>query len=192
MKQNISWDDLTDTPKSEGGGLLGSIPPEVTRGGHVEFTLAYPQIDAFCNATSDKQKKLYTKLFNDTLSAIAPEYKAYALHVFEFFKTGHIHMHGVLKLTNDKPFFLIGLIADLAKKWHSLMPVKKYQRYHVYNGKHLYSDLNRYKAPSICIQYYYDGQTIAGESALVRWIQYMNKCQMTPLQIPLTDNQKDK
>lgn len=190
MKRSTSWDELIENPTETKGGMrnLGSIPPEVASGGHLEITLAYPQTDSFCNASSDKQKKLYSKLFNDMMNAIPFEYRVTAKYVFEFFKSGHIHLHGYIKLHPDRKFFIVGLLADVAKKWHSLLPVKKYQRYHLYNGKNLYSDYDRYKAPSICLQWRSEDAQRDQRPALESWIEYMNKAQLEAPSSPHLQN----
>jgi len=163
-----------DTDESPVYMLQSGLPLFAAKKGYVEITISHPYTDSFTILSSDKQKKLYDKIWTETMAAIGIEHKETHRHVYEFNKAGMIHCHGYVTMS-AKPFFVNGLLADLAKAVHKQMPVKKYQNYHTYKPRALDSDKARYYTPQVVLQYRYDGEMRDGKNAFTYWCNYLDK-----------------
>lgn len=176
----MSWNDLIE---DQGRNVPhGSISPEspfvfLSDGGVLLITLEYPHVDKWVNLSSENQKKVLTKLFNDVIHVTDPYNIDSFKCIFEFHKTtGHVHLHGYVKFNSTFRFVPIGAVCDVAKRYHNAMPKAKYKRYHMYDSKCLHPEYCRYKNPGICIQYISKDD----ETGFNRWIDYMAK-QQSPI-----------
>ena len=132
---------------------------------HIEITLNHPRTHRFCNMTSDEQKVLYNKLFQKMIEKLPiPLVKTTIQKTFEYCKTGHIHLHAcvIYSLPTGK-YYSMGLIADLVKKYLSLIK-------QVYQDKYCFPELQRYRSPSIVCQYF-NGDLKRREI----WLSYIHK-----------------
>lgn len=196
-----SWDEIVDktveaTEWSSSGrtaslgsstptrGKPGELPANVfwSQNGHLEITMCYPQIDQWINMTQECQQKHYRKLLERLLVIIRKVCPlAKAEYVFELFKSGQTHMHAVVDLIESTKFIPVGMISDLAKTYHTMMPIKKFHRYHLFDSKSLFAEMERYRHPSIVIQYQYpDAKDKSGESRRIVWGKYLRKAQINP------------
>lgn len=163
-------------------GSTELLPPTISwsQNGHVELTLCYPQTDSWLNMTQEDQRKVYRKCLEKILillRKVCPLAKAE--YVFELFKSGQTHMHAVIDLVESTKFLPLGMITDIAKVYHAMLPVKKFHRYHIFDPKSVYADIDRYRHPSIVIQYQYpDAKDKSGESRRSVWGAYLRKAQV--------------
>lgn len=136
---------------------------------YLEVTFNHPRTVAFKNANSHKQKALYNAIWHVFSHAIGMDKIVRARHVFEFCKSGHVHLHGVLQLKVPVKHSPQGLVADFVKCFLNEMP-RKYARY---NDNCMYSQYVRYKSPAILVQYRSSHET----ERVSEWEVYMNKSQ---------------
>lgn len=165
--------NFTDKEKSD-EGLLGSPSslfaiPE--KGGFIEITISYPRTSHFVSLTSVKQKAMYSKIFRYIKESIIFTEIKDSDFVFEYSKSGHIHMHSYILLTADSVHCPIGIVADIVKVFLKYMP-KKYDKY---NDRHMFYKYIRYCSPPITVQYIFQDD-IEGQS---RWYAYMAKQQIS-------------
>lgn len=158
--------------------LLGSdLPPERTHAGSLEGTITHPLTDGWSNAVSSKQKSWYVDAFRSILVDIPPEHISSKTIVMEHHKNGHLHAHFSVVLNDSANFFIAGLLSDIAKRYHSLLPKQKFKRWHIYNETFLYMNMNRYCSAPITLQYRYVDELRDGRAALTVWHEYMLKAQ---------------
>jgi len=130
----------------------------------LEITLNHPRTPKFCNMTSDEQRKHYDKLF-DKIKTYLPEplCEQHISRVFEYCKTGHVHLHACIDYKLKDIHFPMGLVADVCKRF--LTTIKQ-----VFQERYCYPEYNRYRSPSIVCQYFQDD--IKRREV---WIEYMYK-----------------
>lgn len=156
------------------------------QGGIVLITLSHPHTDKWVNLTTKDQKDLLYRLFQYCVSVADPINIVRMDHVYEYHKTGHVHLHGYVIFRDDLKLYPIGAVADMAKLYHSKMPKEKWHRYHLYNDKHLYSQYGRYRDPGCCFQYLYSDDS----EGLNRWIKYIYKDQGAERPEPTGESKK--
>lgn len=183
MKQ-FDWTGILDGSDSEEsspstpklklgvGHSLGSPTPK-SRGTpkcYLGFTLNYPRTVKFLNANSMQQKQLYLKWYKSFVNTfnIEPESEL----CFEFCKTGQIHAHGYIAIYIDK-YYISGLVSDFTKSVLSHLPPK----HNKFKENCLHTEYNRYRCPSIVIQYYTNDEKLEGPSGITHWKQYIKKTQ---------------
>lgn len=147
--------------------------PEVSNKGHVEITMTHPLTDSWSNMNTDKQKAWYKNAFRQLTTYLTDYLESAEIH-FEYHSNGHVHAHALI-IMNEKKFFIVGLLADLAKMYHSSLPKQKFKRWHIYNEKFMYKDMNRYCAAPITIQYRYSEEKRDGILAIDVWKKYIHK-----------------
>lgn len=161
---------MSKDEKPKKGGAPSLVEPRphdstleaVPKYGCLEITLNYPRTSAFVAKPSLKQKELYIRIWN--IIKCACGIPLYSNITFEYCKSGHIHLHGYI-IPSISTYYIIGYISDIVKAYLSLLP-KKYQRY---VDTHMYSEFNRYRGPSICVQYNNDVERFK------TWEAYMRK-----------------
>ncbi len=126
---------------------LGSTLPKSCC--YIELTLNLPRTSAFANATSMKQRLFYLKIYNLIKCTFGPLACTESEHYFEYCKTGHVHLHSLIKFELPGKHVPIGVVADIVKVYLSQL-TKKYSNY---ADSCMYSDYIRYKSPSIVCQY---------------------------------------
>lgn len=155
------------------GPALGSPSPQKrdityqTKGGYYEITMNYPHTLAFTRMLSSAQRRKYTLLFRNTIAALGIDNIVESNYIFEYLKSGHHHLHGYVIIKDELPIYPIGGISDMVKTYLLQMP-KKYARY---RDSCMYSEMGRYRCPSICIQYQYKENT----ARLQEWREYLCK-----------------
>jgi len=130
----------------------------------IELTLNHPRNTRFNNMTSDMQKKLYDKIFSAmTETRPLPLCGMKVERVFEYCKTGHVHLHANITYTLPKgKYYPMGIVGDLAKRYLRLIK-------QVYQEKNCYPEFNRYRCPSIVVQY---NEDVKRRDV---WLAYMHK-----------------
>jgi len=138
-----------------------SIPKKIPVHSYLEITLNHPQTKSFLKMNSTKQKSLYHNIWN----CMKNEFSLDPMNnfVYEYTKTGQVHLHGYIKLPMGN-FFIAGAISDIVKRYLNLLPKK----YSLFDSKNYYPEYERYRCPSICVQYTND---------IAQWIEYMGKAQ---------------
>lgn len=128
---------------------------------YLEITLNHPQTKRFLAMNSTKQKALYCSIWN----CIKNEFQldGTSAYIYEYTKLGQVHLHGYIKLPPGN-FFIAGAISDIVKRYLNLLPKK----YSLYNSNNYYPEYDRYRCPSICVQYTND---------ISAWKDYMAKDQ---------------
>jgi len=186
MNKSKSFDDLC-----EAKGSLGSPSPlsqstiyRLPYKGEcsIELTLNYPRTDKFTLLSSTKQKEIYYQLFTQLVTVVDPLRVKRIEHVYEYCKSGHVHMHARISYNDTYACYPIGLIGDIVKKWISNMPHVKYQQYDKYKDKCMYEEYGRYYSPSIVCQFQFATDHYA------EWTDYMNKQQSRSAAEPLSLN----
>lgn len=133
----------------------------------IEITLNYPRTQTFLNKNSTQQQALYCKLWNRVKNARCVTALQEAGHVYEYCKSGQVHMHGYMRLKYDRPHFVFGVISDIVKSYLNCLP----KRYQNYSERHLHYEYKRYRCPSICVQY----RDIDDKERIDLWHKYMRK-----------------
>lgn len=133
---------------------------------YIEVTMNYPRTPTFLKLNSIRQKELYKRLWFNTKNI--PKICIKSEMVFEYCKSGQVHLHGYVILDHSEAFHILGLISDYVKNYLSLLPNK----YDKFNEASMFEKYERYRCPSICVQYK------EGLDSLVLWEKYMEKCQL--------------
>lgn len=164
---SVDWNDiLIERPDPLGGGS----PAERTiQRFQCAITLSLPQTPAFIKALSHEQRTMYTKRWSVMKCALGMDNLKDSKHVFEFFESGHVHLHGMMTFEFNHKFSPTGAIADIVKTYLRTLP-SKYSKYNGQNMKH-FKDGITYKCASICVK------TLEGQDNIDTWIKYMNKHQ---------------
>lgn len=169
-KLNIDFTDILaeDEATNNCEGLVLASPSQNCRlkcRCHVEITLKHPYDKKWSALHSTQQQKFYKNSWHNIKNTAGiPLETGY---VFEFHKSGHVHLHGYIQYEFNKKFSPIGLIADLAKLYY-LQLFKKYN----YNENHMYDKYMRYCSPQITIQYINDDER---PERLEEWKKYLLK-----------------
>lgn len=142
---------------------------EESIGGMFEITLNYPRTTAFVNAIATKQKRMYSDWWRKGIAILGIENIKHSGMMFEYCKTGHIHLHGYVFLDEVK-IYPVGGIADLSKTFLSFL-TKKYRKYCDHN---LYPEYGRYRSPAVVVQYRYKSETARARE----WLDYITKNQL--------------
>jgi len=141
-----------------GKRALGSPLPNF-----MAITMAPPNSPSWNNKQSFQQKKQLLKWFNVMAMNLNPICHEKECHLcFEYHQNGNIHAHGYISFPGV--FCIQGVIADLARTYLTLQ--KKWYKPDCY-----YTQYNRYREPSLCIQYM---DTVEEQQ---RWITYIMKDQ---------------
>jgi len=136
---------------------------------HLEVTLKHPYDKVWTAKTSVLQKAWYRKAWHDLVNTAGTDKVKESGFVFEFHESGHVHLHGYIKLQITGKFSPIGLIADYAKVYYMQLSKK-----HNYNEHYMFPQYLRYAAPATCVQYYNDIET---PDRIKYWVgEYMLKC----------------
>lgn len=163
---------------SLGGARLNPVVKKVSQhivnqGAYLEITMNLPRTPTFLKADSDKQKALYTTIFNKTFNCI-PMVKL-AKHkefIFEYCKSGQIHLHGYITLNDDVKYNAHGLISDLTKRYLECQP-KKYSKF---SENKMYTfdngDTVCYKTDSLKLSWKNNQ-----DSRFDEWLNYIQKAQ---------------
>lgn len=118
---------------------------------------------------------LYSALWNDIKDIVDPY--AEESHTYEFCKSGHVHLHGMIRLRSNFQLIPIGGISDIVKKFcrsytvhvcakdRNSPPIRYCER------SIFYLD-NVYKAPAICVRY----RGVNEDERMKEWLEYMYKC----------------
>lgn len=113
--------------------------------GYLEITLNHPRTPTFKNALSVKQKQILKCAFEAIVNFLgATQYD----YVYEACMSGVIHLHGWIEINHD-PCIPSVLIQDAVKTYLNRLP-KGYREWFEKNYK---SEWQRYRCPSICVQY---------------------------------------
>lgn len=156
--------DLTLIEDGEAPSLGRASPQLQYSDVHLEITLNHPRTSKFVNMTSDEQRKLYDKMFSKMMQHLPePLCETHITKVYEYCKSGHVHLHACVEYKLSKAHFPMGLIADTVKRW--LNQIKQ-----VYQEKNCFTEFNRYRSPSITCQYFQNNK----ERKAV-WLEYMHK-----------------
>jgi len=174
-RHNRSWGCAA---KLEGSTYIRDMQKEsalyVTRGGFFEVTINLPRTVEFCSSVSNQQKMVYSRLWDGIKSTISVSSETD--YVFEFCKTGHVHLHGIIKVPPSFKLIPIGGISDIVKRFCiSYSNVYKNLRLRdviKYNEKCIYYMDNIYKSPAICVRYRSDKE----KERMTEWESYMHKC----------------
>lgn len=135
----------------------------------LEITLNFPRTTSFKNACTEKQKKLYDRIWRIMIHSKGQDrLDLRTRRTFELCNSGHVHLHGILYLRVPQNFYINGLIADLARTYLSLLP-KKFSQYH---DHFMFNQFNRYRCPSIVIQY---DDFNSDQKRIMEWETYIDK-----------------
>lgn len=151
----------SDSPTMQPDPLVAGCPKIEHK---IGVTLNHPRTPKFLKATSDIQKKNYIKIFHNIVLKTRYSFldKIFSDYTIEYNKDGNTHLHGVIKITTEIKGCVAGLIADIVKHYHAM--VRK-----CYNPKCYYPEYQRYRDPSIVVQYYDD------DKSFEEYIAYMYK-----------------
>jgi len=167
----FDWSDVfenSDSDQSSNCGVPISVEPRKTLECHLEVTLTYPATTEWLNMPSILQKKKLYKIWdNMQILSLSPKFKH---HIFEFHKSGHVHLHGVIAFEMENKFSQHGLVCDHVKL--ALMQYPK--KYKNFSDNYFKSDFVRYRSPQICVQYINHQEK---PKRYDEWLLYMQKCQ---------------
>lgn len=173
MSKSVSK-EIEQTYSEWRGASLGSPSPLViataeqkallSKYGCIEITLNYPRTSGFVKMVSRKQKQMYLKIWDVIKCACGIPLESKC--VFEYCKSGHVHLHGYL-IPSVENYYVLGYIADIVKTYVNMLPKK----YSIYNDKCMFSEFLRYRSPSICVQYN------KSDVRFNEWLNYLNKQQ---------------
>lgn len=158
-----SWADLVPCERS--AKIEDSVFPSI--GGFIEITITYPHNLKYLRLNSEKQKLLLAAIFRNVICAIPNILHFNSQYEFEYTKTGQIHLHGFLELTNSAKVYSIGVVSDMAKALQASMP-KKYNKF---QECCLYTQYCRYKSHQGVIQY-----RATDDEHIPIWRSYIVKC----------------
>lgn len=155
--------------ESEGAGDSFSSPsPPAKRPitGYLMITLNHPPTRLFEQAPSHVQKQIYSKQWHQIKNTFGiPDECQY---VFEYCKSGRVHLHGLISLHCDR-YFVMGAVSDMAKAYLNLLP----RRYEEFKSRCCYPDFSRYRSPQITVQH-----AEATSAYVDEWRIYMQKQQV--------------
>lgn len=154
-------------------------------GGYLEVTLNLPRSVSFKAMPSGVQKRHYSLIWNEVITVLKRKLlpiddTAQDEITFEYCESGHIHLHGSIRIHEDNVLVPVGLIADLVKYFliayskylvdqytydKSLKPVR-------YDEKNMYFLDNHYQSPMVNIRYRKTSET----ARILVWETYMHKC----------------
>lgn len=159
------------------GHALGVHPPNLVLNHRyfIEITFNYPRTALFLKMTSEYQKKLYSRLYHKVIDRYQISTQNFDSHyVFESCKSGQIHCHCRVMFDIGNMHFPLVLLSDIAKAYLNLLP-KKYSKF---NEANMYSQYNRFRCPSICLQLRSSHEDDFKERVDL-WLAYMQKSQYT-------------
>lgn len=173
----IDWSDIlgsdSDSDLDCGEGHLGSPPRLAPSAPPSEFqsdfsmlvTLNYPRTVGFLRASSQVQKELYKKLLHDikNFNGMIPYNVEY---VFEYCKSGQVHLHALLQYKTTQVYCIGGLISDFVKNYLKNLPKK----YSLFKEGCMFYEYQRYRAPQIAVQY-----KLTEDEYIEKWRTYMHK-----------------
>lgn len=129
----------------------------------VEYTINCPRnVKRFKDKSSEDQMHIYEGIISH-ISEQMKECLEDELHYFEKCRDGTVHVHGRY---NVKPglFFIEGIIQDFVKN-----ALKKIDGRLKYSTGAYFHYMNRYRSPTMCVQYTDDVERI------LHWDQYIRK-----------------
>lgn len=136
---------------------------------YLEVTLNHPRTVKFMNAVSSKQRDMYELALRRMKCAFGPLKGEVVDKEYEYCKSGHVHLHALIKYTFDTPHYPIGVVADVVKVWLHCLTVK-HGRYKEYAMK-IYNNGPKYTSPSICCKY----DSVEDIDRIEKWRVYMKK-----------------
>lgn len=147
-------------------------------GGHLEVTLNYPRTDKFNSMVSSDQKKVYVNAWRNIIAQLGALYVKHNEYVFEYCKTGHVHLHGLIEFEDKFKLYPVGAVADTVKTFYAGVPRMKFKQYK-FVEKYMFNEYGRYMSPGVCCQYRYLHEKVDNtpELCIERWKNYMKKTQ---------------
>lgn len=134
---------------------------------HIEITLKHPYTKKWEAMPSTLQKKFYREAWNEIKNTGGINNITDSGYVYEYHKSGHVHLHGYVSFSYTQKFSALGLIADYAKMYYILLP-----KICKYNSNFMFDQYQRYASPAVCIQYI---NNIEKPNRLKEWKEYMLK-----------------
>lgn len=152
MNKKVVDQVLKDCYESMGKGhssiLARTMPEKLSFKCHVEITLKHPYNKTWLQRLSAQQKKFYMKAFESLKNVALQNYKDSG-YVFEYHKSGNVHLHGFIVFEFTQMINPYGLISDIAKSYYAYLPKSSY-----YNPKFLADKYQRYASPAVCVQFF--------------------------------------
>lgn len=130
-------------------------------------TINHPRSVIFLNVQSDRQKLMYAKIWQQLAYSCNIVTKDF---IFEYCKSGQIHLHGLVVYKFVSAGHIIGLISDIVKSLLPALGSGKNKR-ESFQEASMYSQWNRYRSPAICVQY------LDTDKSILDWKIYMSKYQ---------------
>lgn len=143
-------------------------------GGHFEITINLPRTPSFTSMLSSRQKCLYGHLWDSIKNVIT--ISGENDYTFEFCKSGHVHLHAIMKIPKSCKLIPVGGISDIVKQfintYNRVYSNEKAKNKLRYNERSMWFMENVYKSPAICVRYRGENEA----ARLVYWTDYMHKC----------------
>lgn len=150
------WEAMLNSPKENSFAVSYSTNVEI-----LEYTINHPRkAKGFAGMDREGQMQVYENLIKDLG---LDEYLGDELHYFEFCKDGTVHMHGRYIMRKAR-YTREGIVEEFATRI-----LKKIDGRLKYRSGNYYAHLERYRSPSLCIQFTDDFERI------MYWDQYMSK-----------------
>lgn len=149
------------------------ITPSAPPHRYIEITLNYPRTATFLKYGSFEQKRMYTRLWNVIINNFTTLMRVNSSRaVFEYCRSGQVHLHGYLVIEPNTKYYVAGLVSDMVKCYLNELP-KKYNKF-VEKCIYYFDDDNTvcYKCPSIKICH-----RTSQLDRFTEWEEYLSKQQ---------------
>lgn len=174
-------DQYYDNDPNSAVRLLGSGPPDdMTSLPEIldpkrdycvlEVTLNYPRTQSFKNMRNERAKLLYKMLFRDIIHTYGPNGfdPERTRYTYEVCQSGYLHLHGIIYFKIPQRYSVTGLICDCVKTYLADLP----RKYGKFSEHFLFPQFNRYRSPSITIQW---DHLIDDFKRVQQWETYIDK-----------------
>ena len=152
------------------------LPPKIES--RLEITITHPHTTQWCNMPSLLQRKKLSDIWVGMRNIGGMNNIVKAEYVYEFHKSGHVHLHGYIDFEFDlKQFSPVGLVSDYVKMVLLQMP-KKYCNY---SDRNMYINDEDdkfnivYKCPQVMIRYI---NKTDWPERVIEWEGYIQKHQV--------------
>lgn len=136
----------------------------------IELTLNYPRTAQFRRASHDEQKDIYHRWIDDSLSDYFPKIQKLD-RFFELCKTGMVHVHLDMVMSNAEFYYPCGLVSDIVKSFLGNLPKRFGLK--TFNLLNYNCSFRRYRCPSIVCQL----REITDIPRALAWETYIRKSQ---------------
>jgi len=162
---NSSNDEIVQKFAYALGGNTANFLPLIQKDhDYVAITINPPRTKWWTHRTSVEQANTLKLLLSRISNNLDLKCKKGFNYAMEYCKDGQVHMHGYISIPKGNVMSFAGLVNDVARVAHRIMPAKSFTI--PYNEKYYNTELCKYQSPCICIKIC---------DNVERWLAYMYK-----------------